>query len=83
MTKTPSKAQLLRAMNAIHARLEAVTYKDSGPGNVWETIGGIQYWVEETLGKEVKTMRDAQREGMERALSKNSLSSVDPPPVTP
>lgn len=40
-------------MNAIHARLEAVTYKGVGPGNVWETIGGITYLVESTLGKQV------------------------------
>jgi hypothetical protein len=67
MSTKPTKAQLLRAMNAIHARLEAVTHKDSGPGNVWETIGGIQYWVEETLGKEVKTLRDQQHAALAKA----------------
>jgi hypothetical protein len=58
MSAKPTKAQLLRAMWAIHAKLEAVTY---GPnGNSYQTLGGIQYWVEETLGKKlVNKSRDA------------------------
>jgi hypothetical protein len=80
MRRQPTKAQLLRAMNAIHARLEAVTH--GGSSNVWETIGVITYWVEESLGKEVKRLRAGEEDlakvhsGALRKVDSNAIKSL-------
>lgn len=56
MSRKPTKAELLRAMNAIHACLERLKQSAASNAVVWETIGGITYWVEETLDIKVKAL---------------------------
>lgn len=68
MSRQPTKAQLLRAMNHIYARLEALEAARHQSGNAWETIGAITFWVEDALGKEVKSLRVGE-EGLEKVRS--------------